>query len=136
MKNAPITNSNESAHDKRNYNPGTLPKRINTVTAAVLAGLLESKELNGLGSVFSMSTTRLAAYIHTLSNKYEWEIERKDKCIGTNDGRIAWITEYWLPVETISLALDSGARDWIDGVKNASATRRLKPAQGSLWSEA
>ena len=76
MKTPPNQTEFESAVEKRNYNPGTLPKRINTVTAAVLAGLLESKELTGLESVFSMSTTRLAAYIHTLSDKYDWEIER------------------------------------------------------------
>jgi len=135
MKTPPNQTEFESAVEKRNYNPGKLPKRINTVTAAVLAGLLESKELTGMDSVFSMSTTRLAAYIHTLSDKYDWEIERKDKCIGTNDGRTAWIAQYWLPVETISLALDAGARVWIDDVKDACARRRLKPAQGSLWSE-
>jgi hypothetical protein len=33
MKNAPTTNSNESALDKRDCTPGELPKRINTVNS-------------------------------------------------------------------------------------------------------
>lgn len=124
MKNAPTTNSNESAPDKRNYTPGILPKKTNTVTSGVLAYLLENQSPTGMEAVFKMSTTRLAAVIHYLGKKYAWNIERDDKAAGTNDGRISWITVYWLPQGTISSAFAQGARDWIDVVKASRAKQR------------
>ena len=124
MKNAPDPTTIESAPDKRNYTPGTLPKRINTVTAAVLARLLESNALTGMDSVFKQNTTRLGAVVHRLTRDYGWQIERRDIATGTNDGRIAAISSYWLPQVTIAQAFDAGAREWIDSVKAARAERR------------
>ncbi|MFZ6640312.1 hypothetical protein ACO0LL_11260 [Undibacterium sp. TC4M20W] len=155
MKNAPTTKSNESAPDKRNYTPGILPKKTNTVTSGVLAYLLENQSPTGMEAVFKMSTTRLAAVIHYLGKKYAWSIERDDKATGTNDGRISWITVYWLPQLTISTAFAQGARVWIERVKtsrakqrktsgkckrlanslNASRHRVNDPRQGSFWEE-
>jgi hypothetical protein len=124
MKNAPTTNSNESALDKCNYNAGTLPKRTNTVTASVLAYLLENHNPTGMEAVFKMSTTRLAAFIHYLGKKYDWVIERNEIVTGTNDGRIATITVYWFPQATIAHAFKCGARDWVSAVCKASTERR------------
>jgi hypothetical protein len=124
MKNAPAANSNESAPDKRDSTPGTFPKRRNTVTADVLAALMESKVITGMDSVFAMSTTRLAAFICRLGKRYGWTIERHDVAAGTNDGRESWVTAYWLPPTTIARAFALGAREWVDGVKAASAERR------------
>ncbi len=124
MKNAPVQNTNESAPDKRNYTPGTLPKHCNTVTASVLAALLESNTITGMESVFKEHTTRLGAVIHYLDGQYGWHIDRRDIATGTNDGRIATITAYWLPQETIEMAFEAGAREWIIRVKVARAERR------------
>lgn len=155
MENARPQTSETSAPDKRNYTPGTLPKRINTVIAAVLAGLLESNTLTGMESVFKQSTTRLGAAIYRLEHDYGWRIDRRDIATGTNDGRIATISAYWLPQATIAQAFDAGAREWIDKVKAARAERRKQsdkcksdaarinaarkcfkthdPRQGDLW---
>ena len=127
MKTPPNQTEFESAVEKRNYNPGTLPKRINTVTAAVLAGLLESKELTGMESVFKQSTTRLGAAIHYLEQHYGWHIERHDIAVGTADGRIPCISVYWLAQSTIAKAFEAGAREWITAV-NAARTERRKHA--------
>lgn len=124
MKNAPVQTTNEGAADTANFNTGTLPKRINTVTADVLAGLLESKTLKGLESVFKQNTTRLGAYVHYLERDYGWHIERRDVATGTNDGRVATISAYWLPQATIAQAFEAGAREWIESVKAARAERR------------
>jgi len=123
MKNARPQNSETSALDKANYTLGNLPKRINTVTAAVLAGLLESNTLTGMDSVFKQSTTRLGAVIHRLTRDYGWLIKRRDIATGTNDGRVAEITAYWLPQATIAQAFADGARDWVERVKVARAER-------------
>lgn len=155
MENAPTTNSNESAPDKRNYTAGTLPTRHNTVTAEVLASLLESNALTSLDSVFRQNTTRLGAVIYRLEREYGWYIERNDIAVDTCDGRVAMVTSYWLPQEAIAQAFDAGARDWIESVKAARAERRQQvgkckaeaarinaaprrrklqdPRQGGLW---
>ena len=156
MKNAPIQNTNESAPDKRDYTPGTLPKHINTVTASVMVALLESHTMTGMESVFKEHTTRLGAVIHYLEGEYGWHIDRRDMATGTNDGRIATIAAYWLPQETIARAFEAGAREWIKRVKVARAERRKladkcksdaarinlhrrfktpDPRQGGLWGE-
>lgn len=145
----------ESAPDKRNYTPGQLPKRKNTVVAAVLASMLESKTMTGMESVFKQSTTRLGAVIHYLENKYAWQIPRREFATGTSDGRVANVSAYWLPQVTIAQAFDAGAREWIESVKAERAERRKQsekckaeaarrnarkyfisqdPRQDSLWS--
>lgn len=157
MKNAPTTNSNESAPDKRDYTCGTLPKRINTVTAEVLATMLESNRLTGMESVFNQCTTRLAAFVGYLQTNYGWHIERKDMVVDTKDGRTPQITVYWLSQDSITAAFDAGAREWVDNVKAARADRRKQankkkmsaaqkkavrnqlrkkdPRQGGLWGD-
>lgn len=156
MKNAPVQTTNESAPGKRDYTPGTLPKRINTVTASVLVALLESHNITCMESVFKQNTTRLGAFIHRLTRDYGWHIDRRDIATGTNDGRIATITAYWLPQETIARAFEAGARAWIYRVKTARAEQRKQadkckadaarrnlhsrfktpdPRQGGLWGE-
>lgn len=124
MKTPPNQTEFESAPDKRNYTPGNLPKRINTVTAAVLAGLLESNTMTGMDSVFKQSTTRLGAVIYRLEREYGWHIDRRDLATGTSDGRIATIAAYWIPQATIAQAFEAGARDWIESVKAARTERR------------
>ncbi len=124
MKNASATNSSKSAPIKRDYIPGTLPKRHHTVLAEVLASMLESNTLTGLNSVFAQNTTRLSAVIHTLSKHYSWHIERRAVKTSTNDGRIVLITAYRLPQATIAQALEMDARAWIDDVKTARAKQR------------
>jgi hypothetical protein len=124
------------------------------VVAAVLASLLESKAMTGMESVFKQSTTRLGAAIHYLEHRYDWHIDRRDFATGTNDGRIAEVTAYWLPQATIAQAFEAGARQWIDSVKTARALRRndaekcrniatrknaarkIDPRQSGLWGEA
>ena len=156
MKNAPVQPTNESAPEKRDYTPGRLPKHINTVTASVMISLLESNTLTGMDAVFKESTTRLSAVINYLKRDYGWTIDRRDIATGTNDGRIATITAYWLPQETIARAFEAGAREWINRVKASRAERRkladkckaeaarintrkhfkmTDPRQGGLWGD-
>lgn len=154
MKTLPNQTAFESAPDKRDYTPGTLPKQQDTVTAAVLAAMLESEVITGMESVFKQSTTRLSAVIYYLERKYGWHAERRDIAKGTSDGRVATVTAYWLPRGTIALSFEAGAREWIDNVKAARLDRRKlsdkckadaakwnarkfkaqDPRQGGLWS--
>ena len=124
MKNALAQTTNESAPDKRDYNPGRLPKCVNSVRADVLALLLQGQFLTGMDAVLLLATTRLSAVIFALDNTHGWTIERHDIDAGTSDGRIEPIVAYWLPQTTIKQAFDAGAAKWIASVKAASADRR------------
>ena len=129
MKTPPNQITFESAPEKANYTPGQLPSRKNTVTAAVLASLLESRAITGLESVFKQSTTRLAAVIHYLETKYNWHAERRDIVTGTKDGRITTVSAYWLPQKVISIAFEAGARKWIESVNEERAKLRKKASE-------
>lgn len=117
-----------SANEHRNSN-GVLPTRVNTVTASFLAALLEGSTLTGMEAVFRQSTTRAAAWVHYLEGKYGWNIERREVADGTNDGRISWVTRYWLSDESIEAAFAAGARDWIDRVQAAVSKRRANASE-------
>jgi len=124
MKKRPHNRSNESAKEQGDCNPGRLPHRQNTVTAAVLAGFLEGQKFTGMEAVFEQHTTRLSDVVFRLSERYGWTIERRDIATDTKDGRVAWITEYWLSQATRAAAFDAGARPWITDVKTARTKLR------------
>ena len=124
MKTPALPKEKTSAPSERDSTIGTLPERRNTVTAAVLASLLESKTLTGMDSVFKQNTTRLGAFIHRLERDYGWQIDRREIATGTTDGRIAFITCYWLAQSTIAQAFEVGAREWIGSVNQARAEQR------------
>jgi hypothetical protein len=132
MKNAPTAYNDESAQDKRNYTVGELPKRSDTVRSAALAAMLESSCLTGMDSVFAHSTTRLSAVVYALENRYGWTIQRHDVAVDTADGRVAWVTTYWLPQETIARAFEMGFREWIESVKAARAKRRKQASKKKM----
>lgn len=117
-----------SANEHRNSN-GALPTRVNTVTASFLAALLEGTTLTGMEAVFRQSTTRAAAWVYYLEGKYGWTIERREIADGTNDGRISWVTCYWLSNESREAAFAAGAREWIDRVQVAILKRRANAGE-------
>lgn len=108
---------------------GRLPVRTDTVRADVLCRLLNHERMDSLDAVSEASTTRLAAVVHCLCRDYGWAIEATDKAAGCRDGRVAWVSEYWLPAETIAAAMADGAGAWCDGVRVARRARRTKAAQ-------
>ncbi|MDD2742148.1 MAG: helix-turn-helix domain-containing protein [Rhodocyclaceae bacterium] len=116
--------ADKSALSKADFTIGTFPERIDTVRAAVLAALLESRVLTGLDAVVKESTTRLSAVIFALEKEYGWHIERKEIAAGTRDGRVAEIAKYWMLQSSIAAAFDAGGRDWINRVKEARVARR------------
>ena len=109
--------------------PGRLPLKQNTVTAEVLARLLNGERLTSLGAVYEASTTRLGAVKFSLEETHGWNIRATDKAAGCNDGRLAWIVEYHLHPEAIEKAMAAGAGAWCEGVRKARLERRRKAAQ-------
>lgn len=103
---------------------GAFPSRHNTVTAEVLSRLIGGENLTGMDAVFGCSTTRLAAVIHYLAEKYGWTIDYADIDVGTNDGRVVLIRAYFLTRATIRRAFDAGALAFCRSVREARAKRR------------
>lgn len=130
MKRPTPTNGKPSALDGAEFNPpGHYPERLDTVTAEVLARLLNHESLTGMEAVFGASTTRLAAVVHYLESDYGWTIDRHDIATGCKDGRVAWVTEYRLNPLTIEAAMSAGAGKWCADVRRARAALRKKAAQ-------
>lgn len=109
--------------------PGKLPSRLNTVKSDVLASLLESAVPSGMDAVFNQNTTRLSAVIHSLKNDFGWNIESSERAVNTKDGRIAFVSYYWLSQATISAAFSDGAEEWVKKVRTARTKQRRQSAK-------
>ena len=118
MKSAhPITNeAGAPGTGARIVQPGTLPQRKDTVAADLLSRLLSGNAMTGMDGVFGASTTRLAAHIKYLADRYGWTFNHRDKAVGCNDGRVAWIREYFLDPPVITAAQQQGAVMFCDEV--------------------
>ena len=108
---------------------GAFPTRRDTVTAEVLALLISGWNLTGLDVVYSASTTRLAAVINYLDEKYKWTIDRFDVDVGCNDGRVAVVRSYYLDRAVIRKAFDAGALEFCRSVTVARAKTRKQAAK-------
>ena len=108
---------------------GGFPVKQNTVTADVLARLLTGERLTSLDTVYEASTTRLGAVVFYLVKKYGWQIESIDKAAGCKDGRVAWVSEYFLSSETRTHTLAAEAGQWCAAVRAARNKRRAHAAQ-------
>lgn len=115
---------------------GSFPIRTNTVTADVLRRLLDGERMEGLGTVYQSSTTRLAAVINYLAEKYDWFICRDDKANGCKDGRVSTVSVYWLLPSTIEDARTKGALVWCGDVRAARLKLRAKAAEAKRYADA
>ena len=115
--------------------PGGLPDKLNTVTAEVLARLLNHERLTSIDAVSEASTTRLSAVTHYLAKEYGWPIEAVDKAAGCRDGRVAWVAEYFLDPQVIAHAMAAGAGDWCAKVRAARRARRAHAARARREAE-
>ena len=92
--------------------PGGLPAKLNTVTAEVLARLLNYERLTSLDAVDEASTTRLSAVTFYLAEKYGWPIEAMDKAAAVMAAWHGWLntslTRKSWPAQWL-LALATGA---------------------------
>ena len=95
----------------------------------MLARLLAGERLTSLDTVYEASTTRLGAVVFYLANDYGWRIQSIDKAAGCKDGRVAWVSEYFLPAEIIICAMAAGAGEWCAAVRTARNKRRAHAAQ-------
>lgn len=112
---------------------GQFPKRLNTVTAGVLAWLLGGGDMTGLEAVYGASTTRLADCVYRLGKDWGWIIASEEFDHRCNDGHMAkGVSRYYLSAEIIEAANSVGAQDWCASVQSARADlrRRTKTTAG------
>jgi hypothetical protein len=128
MENArPLQAEESSAPNSADFT-ATFPKRHSTVAAEVLRRLLDGERLTGLDAVFDAHTTRLAAVVHYLKRNYGWDISGIDKAVGTVDGRVSEVREYFLPPIALRKAFTAGAADYMLRVLDARARQRAEAA--------
>ena len=105
---------------------GIFPKRLDTVTAEVLARLIQGEDMTGMNAVFSSNTTRLASVVHRLIHKYLWPIAAPEITVMTNDGRTAQVSAYELPSPSRVAAIGAEV-GFCDSVKEARAEEGKEP---------
>jgi hypothetical protein len=94
--------------------------------AQVLAVLLASDDMTGMESIFDGRKVTLHTVVRALMRKYGWPIERHDFPTNTADGRAAWASVFSLPQAVIAAALETGGREWLEGVQAARQARRQR----------
>lgn len=114
---------------------GTYPSKADSVSAEVLARMLNFERLTSLEAVNAASTTRLSAVVHYLAKEYGWRIEVTDKATGCKDGRVSWVAEYWLRNEAVSRAMAGGAAKWCNDVRAARTALKAKAAEARRKAE-
>lgn len=130
MKTPETTKAESSAPNSVNFNvPGGFPAKHSSVCAEVLARLLNYERLTSLDAVVDASTTRLSAVVFYLASKYGWTIESTDKAAGCRDGRVAWVSEYTLPADTVARSMAAGAATWCADVRAARRALRAQATQ-------
>lgn len=98
------------------------PKRLDTVTAAVAADLLEGRHPSGKTCWREHGSSRLAHYIWAL-NKYGWPIRFEDVLVSTSDGRTTEIRKYYLSPEVIATQGERG-HAFVHAVRKARDKRK------------
>ena len=130
MKTPETTKAESSVPNSVDFNvPGGFPAKHSSVCAEVLARLLNYERLTSLDAVVDASTTRLSAVVFYLASKYGWTIESTDKAAGCRDGRVAWVSEYTLPADTVARAMAAGADAWCADVRAARRALRTKATE-------
>lgn len=95
---------------------GAFPSKHNSVTADVLARLIQGEKLTSMDAVFAASTTRLAPKVHVLRHSNGWDIVSTPSVIHTVDGRFVEVSEYSLSAASIEAAMTGGGTQFCESV--------------------
>lgn len=98
---------------------GTFPSQHKSVTAEVLARLIQGETLTSMSMVFGAHTTRLAPKIHVLRHSKGWDIVSTPATIHTVDGRLTQVSEYRFSAASIQAAFANGGADFCESVRVA-----------------
>ena len=81
---------------------GKLPSRKGSVVASILAKLLQGQKVNSIELAAEAQTSRLKDLIASLRQQHGWGAIRSERiALGTDDGRVQWVAQYWLPSDAL-----------------------------------
>lgn len=104
----------------------TLPTRKGAAVASVLADLLSGGVLNGVDMADEIHSSRLKDHISTLRHRHGWTtIESSQIAKATKDGRVQWVKQYWLPIETLDGLDQKVVNAWVAEVRHIRAEKRI-----------
>lgn len=95
---------------------GKFPSQLESVTAEVLARLIQGEILTSMSMVFGAHTTRLAPKVHVLRQTNGWDIVSTPATIHTIDGRLTKVSEYSLSAASVEAALAKGGTQFCESV--------------------
>ena len=102
---------------------GTFPKRKATAVALVLAKLLTGQKVNAIEFVAEAQTSRVKDLVASLRHHHGWGAICSEKvALGTADGRVQWVHQYWLPEDVVVESRSDQTLEWVRQVLYA---RRL-----------
>lgn len=81
---------------------GKLPTRKGSVVAMVLAKLLKGQKVNSIELAAEAQTSRLKDVVVSLRQQHGWGAIRSERiAMGTADGRVQSVAQYWLPSDAL-----------------------------------
>lgn len=104
----------------------TMPTRKSSVVASVLADLLSEYVINSIDGVSDLPTSRLKDHISTLRKRYGWDAIASCRIAkATRDGRVQWVTQYWIPIDVLDTLSLEQTHKWISEVRKTRRANRM-----------
>lgn len=105
---------------------GKLPTRKGSVVATVLAKLLKGQKLNSIELAAETQTSRLKDVVASLRQQHGWGAIRSERiALGTADGRVQWVSQYWLSADALLEIDQSEIAAWTKAVERERYVQRM-----------
>lgn len=105
---------------------GKLPTRKGSVVATVLDKLLKGQKVNSIELAAEAQTSRLKDVVASLRQQHGWGAIRSERiALGTADGRVQWVAQYWLPSDVLVGVDQAQIEAWTKAVDRERYVQRL-----------
>ena len=105
---------------------GALPARKSSVVALVLAKLLSGQKVNAIDIALEAQTSRVKDLVSTLRKQHGWGSICSEKiAVGTYDGRVQWVCQYWLPIDVLDQSRTHLTLEWVNAVFESRRIMKL-----------
>lgn len=105
---------------------GKFPARKSSLVSLVLAKLIVGEKLNSVDFAVQANTSRLKDLIASLRKQYGWcSIESNSIAKATPDGRVQWVSQYWLPHNLLDILNTPSNDGWVKSVCKVHRFRKL-----------
>ena len=116
---------------------GKLPTRKGSVVVSILARLLQGQKVNGIELAAEAQTSRLKDLIAPLRQQHGWGAIRSERiALSTVDGRVQWVSQYWLPADALVGVDQLKIAAWTKAVDRERYVQRLNVKQAQRRAKA